>query len=389
MSRTLNNKLRKIRARRQALFLVTGCIMIALVIGLVFAFTPTSSPREEEPVRTYSYQPYASSHGEAEALEEPAVLSLGIGGDVCLGLEVADLVQGEDSGYLWTEVSDLFDGYDLVAVNLESPLCRYSEPHEDQLSVHIRGDDDCASPMAEAGVDAVCLANDHIMDFGSQGLEETLNALRSEEIGSYGAGPSASMASKPLIEEGDNGASVALLAFCDVAPASYAAGEDSPGLAAASSEEMASAVDDAGMEADYVAVILHWGDMGSNVVTDRQRELAHTCVEAGADLVAGCHPHVIQGLEVWQGVPIIYSLGNLVYYSQGEEGKSGLFAGCYFEDGSLASLELIPMRIEGAKPAQASGDEAQLILQEMAALCPEADVEISSDSDKAYLYLGR
>jgi poly-gamma-glutamate synthesis protein (capsule biosynthesis protein) len=225
------------------------------------------------------------------------------------------------------------------------------------------------------------------MDYGSQGLEETLNLLHGEEIDSFGAGASEQVAAEPLIKENEEGASVALLAFCDVAPPSYYATEDSPGLSGAALDRIEEMVGTAAEKAPYVVVILHWGDMGSKDITPRQRELARACVDAGADLVVGSHPHVIQGIEVWEGVPIIYSLGNLVFFSQSEEGKRGLFAGCYFDEGRLTALELVPLRVEGARPAGADGEMAASILQEVASASPGVEIEISPQDNKAYVKL--
>lgn len=384
MRRTLNHKMKRRRARRQALFLIGGCALVALLITLVFAFTPSTKKRVE--VQGVKALPEEETADELEGEESPP-LSLGLGGDVCFGLDVAPFIAGNGPGYPWSEITPLLESYDITAVNLEGPLCHGENPHPDQPSFHVRGEDSCASPMAAAGVDAVCLANDHIMDYGSQGLEETLNLLRGEGIDSFGAGASGQVAAEPLIKENEGGARVALLAFCDVAPPSYYASEDSPGLSEAALDRIQEMVSAAAEKAPYVVVILHWGDMGSKDITPRQIELAHACVDAGADFVAGSHPHVIQGIEVWEGVPIMYSLGNLVYFSQSEEGKMGLLAGCYFDEGRLTKLEFVPLRVEEARPAGAVGEMAASILQEVASASPGVEIEISPQENKGYVKL--
>jgi poly-gamma-glutamate synthesis protein (capsule biosynthesis protein) len=356
-----------------------------LLISLVFVLTPSTTPREEVEVRGEQIRPE-----DEEAVEDDgggsAPLSLGLGGDVCFGLDVAPFIVNNGPDYPWSEISPLLESFDITAVNLEGPLCRSEITHPDQPSFHVRGEDSCVSPMALAGVDAVCLANDHIMDYGSKGLEETLHLLHGEEIDSFGAGASGQAARQPLIKENEGGTRVALLAFCDVAPPSYYATEDSPGLSEAALDRIPELVA-AAEEAPYVVVVLHWGEMGSKDITPRQRELARACVDAGADLVAGSHPHVIQGIEIWEGVPIIYSLGNLVFFSQSEEGKRGLFAGCYFDEGGLKALELMPLRLEGARPAGAVGEMAMRILQDVASASPGVEMDISSQENKAYVKL--
>jgi len=390
LTRTLQNRLKRQQAKRQAIFIVLGSSLVIGVVIAVFALTSAHYPGENG--NTISYVQTAGevvepSEKQPATVPDDAVppLSLGVGGDVTFGLAVADIVEEQGAGYPWTEIAPLIGDYDLAAVNLEGPLCRGIEPHPDQTSIYLRGESSCAVPMAEAGIDAVCLANDHILDYGTAGLEETLSVLRAESVEAFGAGSNSGAAEQPLLLEGKNSASVALLSFCDVAPATYSAGEGSPGISAFSSGRLEEMVKQAADEAPYVVVFAHWGEVGSAEITPRQRELAQACVAAGADLVVGCHPHVVQGIEIIQGVPVIYSLGNLVYSSESEAGKTGIFAGCRFSGGRLTSLEIIPLRVEGARPVMLDGERAQSVLQMFAEASPGIQLEISPVTDTAVL----
>ena len=390
MTRTMKNRLKRQQAKRQAIFLVLGCSIVIGLVLLVFALTseryPGDSGGSEYEVVTAGelIEPSAEAEGEALGTGAPP-LSLGIGGDVTFGLAVADVIAQEGPEYPWSDVSVLFGDYDLTVVNLEGPLCSGGEAHPDQSSLCLRGDTSCAAPMAAAGVNAVCLSNDHIMDYGTAGLEETMTALRTEGLGVFGAGSSRSAAEQPLILEADNGAKVALLSFCDVAPPSYAAGDDSPGISASSRDRVADAVSQAAGESPYVVVYLHWGELGSAEITYRQRELARTCVQAGADLVVGCHPHVVQGIEVIDGVPVVYSLGNLVFSPESEAGKKGIFIGCRFGGGNLTGLEVIPLRVAEAKPSPPASEAAESFLRELDAASPTVQLEISPQTGTAAL----
>lgn len=388
LRRTLNNRLKRQRAKRQAVFLIIGCVAVTMLVLLVFTVTPTGPRGVNGNVEVKSETAKSLNQvEEAAGLQGPDIppISLGLGGDVCFGLDVADVINNKGPAYPWTDIAPLISGYDFTAVNLEGPLCRGSEPNPDQDSYHMRGDASCAPPMAAAGVDAVCLANDHIMDYGSKGLEETLNIIRGQGMEGVGAGPSRRMAEQPLVLSAGDGAKVALLSFCDVAPSSYAAGEDSPGLSAADLGRVSEIVGQAAKEVPYVVVVFHWGTLGSPEVTSRQRELAHACVLAGADLVVGCHPHMVQGLEVWEGVPIIYSLGNLVFCAKNDGGRNGLFAGCRFDDGRLTAMEIFPLQVDLAKPAPLSGEQAERFLQEVASSSPGVNLVISPQTGTATL----
>ena len=392
MTRALQNRLRRQQARRQVVFLVLACAAVTLLVALVFAFTSPKYPGGnggggEYPLTAGEYieAPQETGGGAQSASIPP--LTVGLGGDVSFGLEVAEVMEEEGPDYPWTDISALLGAYDFTAVNLEGPLCRGGGPNPDQPSYCMRGDATCAPPMAGAGIEAVGLANDHIMDYGLPGLEETLNILRGEEIGTFGAGSNARAAEQPLVLEAENGARLALLSFCDVAPPSYTAGENSPGIAAAALDRMGESIREAVGEAPYVVVFLHWGTIGSPEITQRQRELAHACVQAGADLVVGSHPHLVQGLEVWGGAPIIYSLGDLVFPSVNGAGKSGIIAGCRFDAGRLTGLEIHPLQVAGARPAPLAGAQAEEFLRGLAASSPGVRLDVSASSGTAYLQL--
>jgi len=386
LTRTLQNRLKRQKARRQTIFLVLGCSLIIGLVFLVFALTSERYPDDggngyaQVEGELIEYEPEA----EAGSAETPP-LTLGVGGDVTFGLAVADIIALQGDGYPWSDVSTLFGDYDLAVVNLEGPLCQGSMPVSDVSALDMRGETSCAAPMAAAGIDAVCLANDHIMDYGSTGLEETLNLLRGEGLETFGAGSSRRAAERSLMLEADNGASVSLLAFCDVAPTSHSADDDSPGISTSSLDRMGDVIGLAAEETPYVVVFLHWGELGSQEITARQRELAQACVHAGADLVVGCHPHVVQGIEVIEGVPVVYSLGNLVYSSESEEGKNGIFVGCRFSAGELATLEIIPLRVAEAKPYPLPREEAENLLRELDEASPAVVLEISPVTGTATL----
>lgn len=386
MSRKLNNRLKRRRSRRQTAFLILSTTGFLLVVSLIFAFTP-SSPDINEGVRVEGEGVAGEGGGAREEvadMEGAGSLTLGLGGDVSFGLEAEAIVAARGAGYPWEEIAPLLAECDFNAVNLESTLCRGGAPNPAQTTFLARGDISCAAAMSEAGVDAVNLANDHAMDYNSSGLEETLNNLHGQAIEAFGAGPSLDAAVTPVVLEAGSGARLALLSFCDVAPASYAATADFPGISVATAEGVAEAVR-AAAESNYVVVYFHWGELNSPYVTDRQRELAQAAVTAGADLVVGSHPHVVQGIEVWQGVPILYSLGNLIFSASSTESWNGVFASCRFDGGSLADLEIVPLRLDGARPAPLEGDEAVAALEELASRSPSVELEISPSQGRSRL----
>ena len=392
MTRTQQQRLRKQRQRRQTLFLAVGCSAVLGLVFLVFSLTSGRYPGEggnetaaAETAGAVAEAPAVSLQG----VERPVdlSLSLGLGGNVAFPPSSADAFRAAGYGSAWEGVRPFMAGHDLNVVNLEGPLCRGGNANPEQTSLCLRGDVSSAAPMAAAGVSAVSLANDHAMDYGPKGLEETLNLLRGERLGVCGAGSNRHAAGQPLVLKTPGGAEVALLSLSDVGPDAYAAGDDSPGINAVTSlEAVGEAVSAAAGEAHYVVVLVHWGEEDGAEITPRQREIARACARAGADLVVGCHPHAVQGMEIIEDTPVIYSLGDLLYYARGGAG-AGILASCRFDDGALRSLEFFPVRAGENGAAMPSGEEARRSLEELTAASPGVDLRISDGGDSALLIL--
>ena len=180
-----------------------------------------------------------------------------------------------------------------------------------------------ARVLRSAGIDIVTLANNHSMDFGFPGLLSTLMSLARADIRSTGAGMDLAAASKPLIIELE-GRSVCLLAFSKTLPESFWATNNEAGTAFASEKLAVTRVKDCSDRGLYTVVSLHWGQEGQKKAAGYQRELAQSVIDAGADLVIGHHPHVVQDIESYKGKPIFYSLGNFAFGTEpafgGQEG---------------------------------------------------------------------
>ncbi|MDI6831549.1 MAG: CapA family protein [Actinomycetota bacterium] len=382
MTRTQQQRMKRRRQRRQSLFLAVVC---ALVLGLVFAVFSLTSGRypgegggESLAAETagVTAEAPAVSLQEAERPEDLS-LTLGLGGDVAFEAGRSAAFQTAGIASPWEGIRSFLERHDLNVVSLESPLCRGGSPNPDQPSLCLRGDISGAASMAAAGVSAVCMANDHVMDYGARGLEETLNLLRGEKVGACGAGSDRRAAGQPVMLKAPGGAGVALLSFNDVGPGSYAAGEDSPGVNAVTTlEELGNAVSAAAAAAPYVVVYVHWGEANKKEISSRQREIACVCARAGADLVVGCHPHFMQGVEVVEGTPVIYSLGGLVY-GTGSGAEGGLLASCRFEDGYLRSVDLYPVRCGERGAVLLADEEADEVLAGLVASSPGTGLRVS------------
>ena len=285
------------------------------------------------------------------------------GGDVLLSQHVLNAYQkgGGIGGVLDAGYREAIDTADFFMVNQEFPFSSRGTAAEDKQYT-FRLPPDRVSMFLEMGIDAVTLANNHALDFGTDALLDTCDTLDTAGILHTGAGADLDKAKKPVIAELE-GIRVGILGATRVIPeAGWAAGKNHPGMLA--TYDAAAALEEIRRlrtECDYVVVMVHWGIEREEKPKDYQRTLGQQYIDAGADLVVGSHPHVLQGIEYYQGKPIVYSLGNFVFgssipktallqvtLSKGEEG-----------DGILSGFRLIP-GTSGAGFTRRLTDEGEL-----------------------------
>lgn len=195
--------------------------------------------------------------------------------------------------------------------NLESPVTRSARPVWGKINLKAGGiffkETFGRNPVA------VCLANNHIMDYGEEGLLDTLTTLRAEGIRYFGAGSLADRCRNPLLLDLD-GQRIALLGYvCPTTHAIFAAGENH-GVAPIDPEAIAGDILTAkGNGAERIIVQLHWGEEDVGLPRPADVARAHGIIDLGADLIIGHHAHCIQPFEVFKGRHIFYGLGNAVF----------------------------------------------------------------------------
>jgi poly-gamma-glutamate capsule biosynthesis protein CapA/YwtB (metallophosphatase superfamily) len=288
--------------------------------------------------------------------------TLVLGGDIMLN-------SVRPSSAVWEGVAPVVRAADLSMANLEIPLTRATTRTDRKTEADIKArnqyvlkaDPDHAPHLAAAGWRVVSLANNHTMDFGAAGLEETLGLLRRHRIAYAGAGSTAADAQEPVVVTLPNGLRVGMIsamAFVtrDALLKTMPATDRSPGVAvlsfggvinARARAKVQSWVAGAKGRCDFLVVGLHWGLERQTIPTAYQVALGRAFADAGADVVWGHHAHVLQGAEVYRGKPILYSTGNLVSALPGD---TALFR-LRFEGSAMTQFEVLPARIEGGKVA--------------------------------------
>lgn len=253
-----------------------------------------------------------------DGTEAAKAVRLLFAGDVYLSdhvLEAYDAAGGID-GVLSQGYQAEIQAADYFVTNEEFPFSTRGTPAPDKQFT-FRVHPEKVKLMQEMGIDLVTLANNHALDYGRDAMLDTIDTLDHAGIRHVGAGKNLAEARKPAIVK-LNGRTFAFIGATRVYPeADWAAGTDSAGMFSAydGGAALAEEVKAAKQQADYVIAYVHWGIEREEMPNEVQKSIAHRLVDAGADLVVGAHPHVLQGLEYYQGVPIAYSLGNFVFGS--------------------------------------------------------------------------
>ena len=234
---------------------------------------------------------------------------------------------------------------DLFMVNEEFPFSTRGEAAEDKQFT-FRVDPSYVRIFQEIGVDVATVANNHALDFGVDAFTDSLDTLDQAGIARVGGGRTLSEAKAPVIRTVGN-STVGILGASRVIPvSSWTAGSARPGMFTAYDQApLLNEISDLSSQCDYTVVYLHWGIEKDEYPQEYQRKLAYACIDAGADLVVGSHPHVLQGFETYKGKLIAYSLGNFLFSNS--TNPTVLLQVHIKEDGTLAASLIPCTRVNG------------------------------------------
>ena len=236
-----------------------------------------------------------------EPTAEPVSITVSMVGDCTLGTDVnfdqstsfdAFYQMKNDPGYFFQNVKDIFTADDLTVANMEGTLTTSND--RQQKTFAFKGNPSYTEILTQGGVEATNLANNHSHDYGDQSYEDTIQYLEAAGITTFGYDRTAVMDVK--------GIKVGLIGIYEL--------KDGLGRQQQVIDTIQEVKDQG---AQVIIVSFHWGTEKSNVPDDIQKTLAHLAIDQGADLVVGHHPHVLQGIEKYQGKNIVYSLGNFCF----------------------------------------------------------------------------
>ena len=285
------------------------------------------------------------------------VASLLFFGDVMLDRQNRVLMDRKGVGFFTAKLERLFWGQDLNVVNLEGPITdkpsvSVGQPVENPNHFRFTFDPEQAINFLQANrINLVNIGNNHILNFHKDGLEQTEKILTKNNIGYFG--DPLGLAKMSTVKN-VGGQKIAFVNYNQ--------------FAGFSSEQVIEIIKNLKTKSDFVIVYPHWGQEYKLVNNKRQQKLAHRFIDAGADLIIGTHPHVVQPIEIYKNKAIFYSLGNFVfdqYFS--EDVRSILGVGVLLEDGQV-KFTLIPLfKQRGGELELMVGEQREKFLRNLSA----------------------
>jgi poly-gamma-glutamate capsule biosynthesis protein CapA/YwtB (metallophosphatase superfamily) len=332
-----------------------------------------------------------------ETLKDASV-QLMLGGDVMLGRLVGEEMALRGPGYPLGGVAPLLREADLAIVNLECAITDATEEWRGAPKAFYFGaPPEAAQALADAGVDCVTLANNHILDFNHAGLRDTLRLLRQHGIGYAGAGADLDEACAPLFFA-RNGIKFGMVAFCDHQE-DFAAGAHAPGMAYLDLTDEAAALAAfrrglahiAKGRADWPLLSLHWGPNWAQRPSHHFTRLAHAAIDMGYRILFGHSAHVFQGVELYRGCPILYAAGDLVddyYVDPAQRNDHQLLFELELTRAALRGIRLHPVLIDDCRVALAKGEQFDHIAQRATALCAEMGTKVQRTDGRLAIACG-
>jgi hypothetical protein len=286
-------------------------------------------------------------------------VTFAFGGDV--HFEGSLLSRLADPQSALASIAPTLSAADVAVVNLETAITERGTPATKAYT--FRAPADALTALAAAGIDTASVANNHGLDYGAEGLEDTLAAETATGFDLIGAGHNATEAYAPHRME-VNGQRIAIIGATQVLDdpliSAWTATDTQAGLASAKEvDRLAESVAAARADSDTVVVFLHWGIEGQTCPSADQQALAQRLVDAGADIIVGGHAHRLQGAGRLGPAVVAYGLGNFVFYNeQGSAGDSGVLQ-VTATGREIDAYSWLPARIVGGTPQLLDGAAAE------------------------------
>lgn len=333
-------------------------LLIVLVLLVIFAvwatvFNPSSSVVNMQPKEN---------------------VSVAVTGDVMFARNMEGVLSMDSSPF--AGVSDVISSVDLLLINFENAATTSENAVKGDVPLKCSPD---YVPLAKANnLTVAALANNHAFDYGIDGMKDTMENLKSNDITPIGAGNSEDEAHAAVVKE-VNGRKITILNYMDADNfAEYSqdvmpvAKGSNPGYSAYDSADAKKQISD-NNDSDLIIAYMHYGNEYSTSPNENQIKMSHELIDYGADVVIGSHPHVPQGIEMYNGKPIFYSLGNFIFDQSNEATHVAYFVKVDVID-DHGECTVYPIHISGYLPQHMEPDEGKSLLESLSPQCKEMQI---------------
>jgi poly-gamma-glutamate capsule biosynthesis protein CapA/YwtB (metallophosphatase superfamily) len=321
---------------------------------------------------------------------ETESIILTAGGDI--KIHSIDGLVLKDLEYPWKGTIDILKRATVLVGNLEVPLSKRGSVYTKKTWI-LRADPRTVDSLVIAGFDVLTLANNHIMDYGPIALQDTFAALDNAKIARAGAGMNRDEARQPAILTTPDGVKFAFLSYSLTYPEIFWANSSRPGTPYGDPSFFIPDIKKAKTLVDHVVVSFHWSAELQYYPSAYQKNYGRLAIDAGASVVLGHHPHVLQGIEIYKDGLIAYSLGNYVFGSYSKRVKDSIILEIDCTKDSLIQAKLYPINVLNPEvqfnPQLRRGDDAQRVLNDVRTYSSQFKTDIESQGDVGVIKIGK
>lgn len=291
-------------------------------------------------------------------------------GDLMMSSWIIDLVSEHGVDFPFDSTRTWIESADVAIANLEAPFTTSTNKFPDKRFT-FKVPPEFVDGVVNAGFDVVTLANNHIADYGCEGIQESIATLQAAGIQFCGAGATVHEACAPTFLY-RNGLRIAFVGFSMTYPDEFWATQSRCGTCYPTPERLFEVINECERLADVTVASFHWGAEKHTKPREYQIKYARMAIDYGADLVLGHHPHVLQGMELYKDKLIAYSLGNYVFASFSNSARTSVVLRTMLTPEGLIMARVIPINVHNAtvnfQPVEFRGGFKTKVIQELNAI---------------------
>lgn len=307
-------------------------------------------------------------------IEHKDNVSIAVTGDVMFARKMPNVLSMDSSPF--KGVDDVISTVDLLLINFENAATTSGNALKGDVPLSCNPS---YVPLAKGNnVTVAALANNHAYDYGETGMKDTIKALNDNGITPMGAGQNSDEAHKAVVKE-INGRKITILNYMDSKNfAEYSqdvmpyAKENSSGYSAYDSADAQKQIAE-NNDSDLIIAYMHYGNEYSNSPNENQVNISHELIDYGADVVIGAHPHVTEGIEMYKGKPIFYSLGNFIFDQSNEATHSAYFVKIDLVN-DKAECTVYPIYISNYLPTYMDSESGTSLLSNLSPQCSQMTI---------------